>query len=200
MGHISKDTFKKLIILYLISTFKDALYSNYRLQKVLYFCEKKLSKKPFTFKHTEYGQYSYDAKEITESLEKLGFVKSSNLDSDEEGKKWEVDNIKNIADYENAINNISKKLKRDIDNCIKNYGYLTQEELSKRAHKDEELNNIKLGGTIVSENLPKYISVDLSDEDCEDLELSLNERFITTFRKLVNSIENKKIDPVFFIK
>lgn len=199
MGKISKDTFKKITLLYLIGKFKT-LYSNYRLQKVLYFCEKGSPIKPFTFKHTQYGQFSVDAQKTVNALEKMGFIQASKLDTCKTGKQWSIQKNLKLKEYENIIKHASDKFKMNIDNCIKKYKYLNQAELKILAHNDEKFKNTKFKDVIISENLPSVIDVSLPYDDCEDLELSFNPKFISTISKLIKGIKNQEISINRFIE
>lgn len=58
---MSVETFQRLTLLYVIGRFEDGVYSNFRLQKVLYYGTRDAEPVPFTFYHTAYGQYSREA-------------------------------------------------------------------------------------------------------------------------------------------
>jgi hypothetical protein len=42
--------------------------------------------------------------------------------------------------------------------------------------------------------LPDFIDVQISDDECEDIELSLNDRFLNTMDKLVQAFEKTSFD------
>ena len=77
---------------------------------------------------------------------------------------------------------------------------MNQAELKILAHNDKELKNTKLKDVIIHENLPDAINVNLSYDDCEDIELSFNPKFISTISKLIKGIENQEIKSNCFLE
>lgn len=185
MGTISKDTFKRLFLLYTIGHFKDGVYGLVRLNKVVYFGLKDAHLKPFEFKRDKYGQHSDDLDTINEQLLSMNHTKATPLSSGK-GNKYSLTDKKSITFHNLALSHVDAKLKEGIDKAIETYGYLSEEELLKRAHMDAEfLEAVERDVNVLfEEKLPKRIRVNLSDDDCEDLELSLNPDFISAMRRL----------------
>jgi len=185
MGTISKDTFKRLVLLYTIGRFKDGVYGLFRLNKVVYFVLKDTRLKPFGFKRDRYGQHSNDLDTINEQLLSMNHTKATPFESGQ-GNKYSLTDKKNIRFHSLAMSRIDAKLKEKIDEVVKNYGYLPEKELLQKAHSDPEFleaveKDIDL---LFDEKLPNRIPVDLSDDDCEDLELSLDPNFISAMTYL----------------
>ncbi len=196
MGKLSKDTIKKIALLYTINKAKKAIYSNFRLQKILYFCTKDSETKPFTFKHTENGQYSFEVAEIASELEEIGFVKSEPLDGEHNGLQWSVNNKKIANEISILLESISSDLKGCIDDKFDTYQYLKQKKLDKVAHSDEDLLSTPFNSVIFYGNLPEFVDVDIPDDEIDDLELAFNSKVISAIRELFNKIENNEIDNI----
>lgn len=185
MGTISKDTFKRLFLLYTIGRFKDGVYGLLRLNKVVYFALKDARLKPFRFKRDLYGQHSEDLDTINEQLLSMNYTKATPFESSQ-GNKYSLTDKKNIRFHSLAMSRIDTKLKEKIDKAVKTYGYLTEDELLDKAYSDPEFREAikKDIHVLFGENLPREIPVDLSDDDCEDLELSLDPNFINAMTYL----------------
>lgn len=185
MGTISKDTFKRLFLLYTIGCFKDGVYGLLRLNKVVYFALKDSRLKPFEFKRDLFGQHSRDVDTINEQLLSMNYTKATPLDRGK-GNRYSLTDKKNIKFHGIAMAHIDAKLKEKIDKAVITYGYLSEKELLERAHSDPEFLEAeeKDLDILFDEKLPKRIPTNLSDDDCEDLELSLDPNFINVMRRL----------------
>lgn len=185
MGTISKDTFNRLFLLYTIGRFKDGVYGLVRLNKVVYFGLKDARLKPFGFKRDRYGQHSDDLDTINEQLLSMNYTKATPLESGQ-GNKYSLTDKKDISFHSLALSHIDTKLRGKIDEAVKTYGYLPEKELLEKAHSDAEfLEAVKNDVNVLfDEKLPKRIAIDLSEDDCEDLELSLDPNFINAMRRL----------------
>jgi len=195
MSKISKNTFKKITLLYFIGRFRNGAYSNYRVQKVLYFATKAINLHPFPYRHTEHGQYSRDARENIDSLIALGLIDITGLKKTEEtGFKLAINSRAVNLGLTEILPKINPTLAQTLDASITEYGYLKNEEIKRRTHDDPLLKNTPFGQILFDENLPDYIEVDLSDSECEDLELLLNEKFMICMDRLVSAIEATDFD------
>lgn len=192
MGQISKEAYKKLVILYLISEFPDGVYTGYRFQKVLYFATKDSQSFPFTFQHTPHGQYSFNARENQNLLVNSGALLRTELPQEEEiSARWVV------SDWAHKLGklfvSIDSKRASQIHAGIKKYGYLKSKDLVEQAENDELLKRTPRGQILFEENLPDMIDVDLGAEECQDLELSLNPSFINSMRQLIRGVDSGEI-------
>lgn len=191
MGTITKDTFKRLFLLYLINEFKDGVYGKLRLEKITYFIEREFNIKPFEYKWYHYGQYSEDLFDILEQLISMGFVSSLPLDS-ERGNKYKVKS--EIQDYSSVISivpGLIKKTKQIIDK----WGYASEQKIVKQAHSFKEVKGLEYDDKIFDENLPDKIKLkNLNEDACEDLNLSFNPKFIASMEKINKGIEESDFD------
>lgn len=184
MGTISKDTFKRLFLLYTIGRFKDGVYGLLRLNKVVYFALKDAHLKPFEFKRDQFGQHSKDLDTIKDQLLSMNYAQTTALDSGQ-GNKYSLTDKRNVRFHSIAMSRIDAKLKEKIDKAVKTYGYLTEDELLDKAYSDPKFREAikKDIHVLFGENLPYEIPVDLPEDDCEDLELSLDPNFINAMRR-----------------
>jgi hypothetical protein len=194
MGHVSKETFKKLTLLYLIGRFKEGIYTNYRVQKTLYYSIKNVKAHPFTYQHTQKGEYSFNAKENLNALMSIGLIEQVGMPDDEDTKiKWSWTHKETGIELSNLFRKISPELSVSIDKAVEEYGYLKRETLETVAHSDDLLTKTPYGHILFEENLPDKIEVNLSEEDCQDLELNMNPRFVNSIRSLIEGIDNGEI-------
>lgn len=189
MGTISKNTFKRLFLLYTIGQFKDGVYGKLRLNKIVYFILRNLrssDSRPFEFKNDHYGQHSTDLDDINEQLLSMNHVKATELTGTKEkkGNRYSLTDKKMITFYSIAMSRINPKMKDKIDEAVRDYGYLQENELRRQAYCDEKFLNSEQGDTLLEENLSNRIRIDLPEDDCEDLELSLDPNFISAMRHL----------------
>lgn len=194
MGYLSKDTIKRLFLLYLIGKFEDGIYGNFRFQKVLYLALRDTNKRLFTYKRTDLGQYSSDAQDMLEQLASMGYIKVTELPmTSDSGNRWVLTDKSAVESYYIILNNYSEELLSLIDNSIKKYGYLFWKELKQIAHNDPITLNTEPLDFIFEENLPEIVEINLPPEECEDLELSLNPKFVNSMTGLIEGIESGKV-------
>lgn len=188
MGKIPKDTFKRLFLFYLIGEFKDGSYGKTRLEKLAYFIERELKIKPFKYQWHYYGQYSDDLSNNLEHLISTGHITSSPLDK-ERGNKY-ILAISNIHKKHEKIIAVIPRLKELIEKTVGNWGYKPEQEIIKKAYSFKEVQGLKSGDVIFEDNLPNEIHLEnISEEECEDLELSFNPKFINAMKKIIRAIE-----------
>ncbi len=195
MGKMSKSTFKKLTLLYFIGKFKNGVYSSYRVQKVFYFGTENSDIRPFAFTHTEHGQYSRAIKDDLNSLVAIGLIEKTGLEKTEDnGVRWSISTNITENRLTEILPRINSRLALSLDKSVDEFGYLKREDLKSRAHEDILLAKTEIGHLIFNENLPDNIEVKLSDDECEDLELSLNEQFVVGMDHIVSAIETTDFD------
>lgn len=195
MGQISKDAFRKLALLYLIGKFKNGIYSSYRLQKVLYFATKGAGARPFTYYHTGHGQYSRKVRENIDALEAIGLIEKKDLlNANEPGSKWDIKDNPVARRYSEILAKINSGLAQSIEQGIKEFGYLESKILVETAEQDDLLSNTPLGHTIFDENIPNHIETPFSDDECEEIELSLNDNFLDGMNRIMAALESADFD------
>lgn len=195
---ISKETFKKLFLLYAISKFKTGVFGKKRLHKVIYIIERDFEIKPFEFKKYFYGQYSEDMDEIQDQLLSMGYVLATPLSttsSEHSGNMFSLAD-KDLAYYYSILmDKIHPRLTRKIDTVINEYGYLSEKELVEKVYSFREFIHAKPNETIFPEELPDSIDASgLSDDDIEELEIGLNPRFVNLLNRIDNVIEQDEFD------
>ncbi len=196
MGCISKEAFRRLVVLYCIGKFqKHRVLGAMRLQKVLYYGEDDSNIVPFTFKHTSEGQFSDQVRDTVGELTAMGYLKRLTLSEEGRGKGWELADASTVEDYSQALRAFSLDLQNDIDKSIVDYGYLEHPDLRRIAHDDPRLKEVPLGEVLIEENMPDIVESSLSTEDCEDIELSLNPKFIRSVRRVVGAKNCGDFDP-----
>jgi len=184
MGIISNETFKRLFLLYTIGQFKNGVYGKLRLNKIVYLILRKHPELiPFEFKHDRYGQHSDELDTINEQLSYMSHTTAVPLEAGR-GNRYALEKKENMDFYKVVLGYISPKLKKAIDEIVVQNGYLPEQDLRKKAYCDELFLKSEEGDILLKENLPKKIKVDLSAEDCEDLALSLDPKFIAAMRHM----------------
>ncbi len=195
MSSLSRDTVKRLTILYLVGQFTDGVFGNYRFQKFLYFAEKESIMRPFEFSHTQYGQYSLDARTCLDQLKSMGHIEVLPLpDANKTQGKLVLTARSDFNKYRTAVQAISHSLRQAIDDIIEKYQYIPNTKLKSVAHADAAFRETVHGQVILSENLPTAIETTLPDDDCEELELALNPRFVAAMHKIADGLSSVDFD------
>ena len=196
MSQISRDTYRKLVLLYLVGKFPDGVYTSYRFQKVMYFSTKSSEHHPFEYRHTQYGQYSYNARRIQDSLVWLGLLKQTDLGKENEGNgaKWELGDNEASHILAEILPAISPDLAESISHNVSRYGFLESKDLVNEAESDDLLAITPLGRILLNEDIPPLIEIPLDEDESEDIELSLNENFLIAMDKIVEAVETTEFD------
>ena len=198
MGILSKDVYKKLIVLYLIGKYSDGVFSHYRFQKTLYFSIKDLKDIPFEFRHTRFGEYSLNARRTKDNLVSLNLITQSNLSGDAQEEelayKLEINKEINDNDIVNILKEINPDLATSIDNGVNEYGYLKTDQLKEKAEADPLLRKTPMGMVLLEANIPDFIEVENPEIDCHDLELSFNSDFINGMSNIIEVVDSNEFD------
>ncbi len=211
-GMISADTFKRLYLLNVIAAFSRGSYGSKRLHKITYIAQREQSKlRPFDFKKYHYGQYSETLDEIKEQLISIGLVVPIPLDTSikmslksqdektiewlEGGMRYVVNDQNAIAFFKQAFRNISPEGVATVRSAIRAFGYLSEQELIERCYAFPEFSAVEFGETIFESNLPDLLEApNLSEDECEELEMALSPKFLTAMKKIVEGMDNSKLD------
>jgi len=193
-GSITAATYRRLLLLYIIGLLKDGIFGRKRIQKNVYFVSKKLTKKPFEYKHWTYGQYSEDVDEVVMELIASQLIFRQPLDSGASGHKYTLRYKDSLKYYQSFLDGILGSERQEIDKTLNEIGYLPDKELLTRAYIDLAENQSGFGDILFRANLSDKIPVPgINEEDCEELELSLNPRFVGAMSELAKGIETGKI-------
>lgn len=209
---ISPDTFRRLYLLNVIARFARGSYGLKRLHKVTYVTERKYDKlRPFEFKKYHHGQYSEVLDEIKDQLITLGLVTAIPLNTSvrmtlklsdgktiewlEGGLRYAVTDPDVMAFFDRALKAISPDLIPTILSTIREYGYLSEQELLERCYEFPEFDESGFEDIIFESNLPDALEVtDLSEDECEELEMALSPKFVSAMKRIVEGMDNSKLD------
>ena len=191
---MSKETFQRFTLLYLIGQFPEGIYSSFRLQKVLYYATRDVDPKPFTFHHTRFGQYSYDAGvQLTLMLES-GIIQCQKLGGEHLGAHWRLDNLLDYRSINRAYKEAFSQLAQVIRASVIEYGFMKQRALDDRAHADPILKEVPRNKVLHKETAVEAIRFPLSEDQSEDIELALAPRLLATLARFAEVMENTDFD------
>lgn len=212
-GMISADTFRRLFLLSIIASFRRGSYGLKRLHKVTYAAERgqKISLRPFEFKKYHHGQYSETLDEIKDQLISLGLVVATPLDTTiktifrlpdgktiellEGGTHYTISDPDSIVFFTRAFATISPDGWAAVRYAVRMFGYLPEQELLDRCYALPEFSEANFEEILFESNLPDRLEVpNLSEEECEELEMALSPKFITAMRKIVEGMDDSKLD------
>lgn len=211
-GMISAETFRRLYLLNVIAGFSRGSYGAKRLHKIAYIAEREQNKlRPFEFKKYHYGQYSETLEEIKEQLISLGLVIPIPLDTsvrmrlklqDDKTIEWLEGGIRYIvsdpgamAFFRQAFRTISPDGMAAVRSAIRAFGYLPEQELIERCYAFPEFSEVEFEESIFESNLPDTLEApNLSEDECEELEMALSLKFIAAMKKIVEGMDNSKLD------
>ena len=209
---ISSDLFRQLYLLSIIARFSRGSYGSKRLHKITYITERRQEKlRPFEFKKYHYGQYSETLEETKDQLITLGLVNAIPLDTSlkmtfklpdgkatewyEGGVRYTISNRDAVRFFIDAFKEISPDLLSTIYSTVKKFGYLPEQELIEQCYAFPEFNEAEFGETIFESNLPDRIEVpSLGEDECEELEMALSPKFILAMKRVVEGMDNSKLD------
>lgn len=191
---ILKETFQRLVLLYLIERFPNGVFGSFRLQKVLYYATRDVEPKPFTFHHTRYGQYSCDARGVLDELHEEGLLEQEKLTGESSGVRWQSGVLIDEAVIEANLESGFPQLARSIGSSAKEYGFMKQRELDERVHADPILEKVSLGGILIEEDPESRVATQLAEETVEDLEILLTPGFVPAMAKLSCTVAETDFD------
>ena len=206
MGKISAFTLRRVYLLYLLGRFQRGAYGLKRVHKVAYIAERESKAiRPFEFKRYHFGQYSESLDDIKDQLQSMGFVAALPLDTawtlkieDEDytlgGNRFIVTDQSEMEFYRRVLAAVSEDLPRTIDDAVNRYGYLTERRLMELCYAFPEFQGLGQGEVIFESNAPDQIEIDLSDDECDDLELSLRPELVVQMLRLTEVLERTDID------
>lgn len=211
-GMIAADTFRRLYLLNIIAEFSRGSYGSKRLHKIAYIAEREQNKlRPFEFKKYHYGQYSETLDEIKEQLISLGLVIAVPLDTSvrmrlklqdgkttewlEGGIRYIISEPDAIAFFRRAFRQISPDEMAAVRSAIRAFGYLPEQELIERCYAFPEFNEVEFEEAIFESNLPDTLEApNLSEDECEELEMALSPKFISAMKRIVEGMDNSKLE------
>lgn len=170
---LDKETFQRLTLLYLVGQFPQGVSSSFRLQKVLYFATRDIDPKPFTFRHTRYGQYSHDlAAQLTLLLE-AEMLLHKQLPGQREGSHWQTSEVVDHKTVHRHMNRGFPQLARAIRCAMRDHAFLELTELNARADADPALKATPPEEVLLRAPAGLSVPTLLDEDDAEDLALVL---------------------------
>ena len=191
---IHKETFQRLTLLYLIGQFPKGVFSSFRLQKVLYYATRDVDPKPFTFHHTDHGQYSRDAAAQLLTMLEDGLVERSSLEGTYDGACWRTGKIVSTEELHADFKTGFPELAESIEENARGYGLMKQRPLDERVHADPILKKVRKAGVLHRESPEKRIDICIDGDDAEDLEILLYPGFLEAMSQLNNTVANTDFD------
>ncbi|MBI2875106.1 MAG: hypothetical protein HYY09_08450 [Firmicutes bacterium] len=180
-----------------LAEFKDGSYGEKRLHKVVYMALRDAPLKPFTFLRYIFGQYSEDLMETKDQLLSMGHIIAEPIQGHQFGKSGNIyrfSDMEPLLYFQTALSRASFDLKVRLGKAVDTFGYLKEEELIKRMYALPEFLRTEPGEIFFTANLPERIEVKLDEEECDELELSLNPGFIAAAARIAQALDETEID------
>jgi len=187
--------YRRLWLLRVIEQFKDACHGRARLQKVAFFSEQAQEKKPFTFQKFQYGPYS---QELDDTLEQLLSLRLVTLEPTPRGGNSYRAAIceKQPCVHRHWLDKIDARAGDAIGKAVDQYGYLSHDSVIDAGHSVEGFNEAEDYAVLLEGDIRDQIPVPLSEDECEDLSLSLSTKFNEVVRAFSETDWESDLDKV----
>ena len=165
------------------------------MHKVAYLTLRKANERTLEFWSWDHGEYSPGIPDIVEQLASMGYIVASPLDTGEHGNQY-APTSKESADYHaHMLSLFSPELKDAVDFSVEKYGYLAQSKLLQEAGADQLYSETEYGDTIFCSDLPDMLEITgITDDEADELALSLDPKFVSAARKIAHALEESRID------
>ena len=181
---LDKETFQRLTLLYVIGLFPQGVSSSFRLQKVLYFATREVEPKPFTFRHTRYGQFSHDlAAQLTLLLE-AEMLLHKQLPGQQEGSHWQTSDVVDHETVHRHMNTGFPQLVQSIRCAMRDHAFLELAELNARADGDPAMKATPPEQVVLAAHSGSSVPTLQDEDDAEDLELVLYPGFLRAMKSM----------------
>jgi uncharacterized protein YwgA len=197
MGTIGKDTYRRIYILSVIGSFDKGVFGKTRLQKTVYESQKDIELKPFTYTYRDYGQYSDELTNILEQLLSMSYLSATPQPSEREnpfnnftlGSQLDKATIRKLSERV-----LGAQTLQALEAATQRVGYLKEADLLNRMHAELDKAGIEKYQLVLKENLPDEVTVDLDDDECENLDLVLNPNFRSAMSKFADACSSVSFD------
>lgn len=197
MGTISKDTYRRIYLLAVVNSFEKAVYGRVRLQKTVYESTKDSEAKPFGYLFYQHGQFSFDIMPIKEQLLSMNYLSASPIKTKNErdcnsyaiGSSLDRKVLTRISSDVLGAESLKK-----IESAVNSVGYLQEKSLLEKMYEELGANQIERYDRLFDDNLPDEIETQLSDDQCEDIELMFNPDFVHSARMIDDTVCNTDFD------
>jgi len=187
--------YRRLWLLRVIEQFRTACHGRARLHKVAFFSERSQAHKPFTFQKDQWGPYSPELDDTLEQLLSLGMVTLE--PTPRGGNSYRAAGCDTQAcPHRQWLDCIDVAAAPAIAKAVEQYGYLSHEEVIDAGHKVEGFEQADEYAVLLPGDMPEQVPVPLSEEECEDLCLSLSTRFSQVVRALSETDWESDLDRV----
>jgi hypothetical protein len=178
-----------------IEQFKNACHGRARLQKVAFFSERIQAKKPFSFQKEHWGPYS---PELGDTLEQLLSLRLVTLEpTPRGGNSYRAAGCrKQPCLHTHWLDRIDGTAGRAITAAVTQYGYLPHGSVIEAGHSVAGFDEAQDHAVLLQADMPDQVPVPLSEEECEDLCLSLSTKFSDVVRALSETDWESTLDRV----
>ena len=204
MGTLSREAYRKVVVLGTIASFGNGVYGSMRLQKIVYLGTRTAPAKPFPYIRYHYGQYSQELEDTKDQLLSMGLICVEPMQTKHGiriGEKFIPTGSGNIfklahnADrFRELLGNADPQLEAAIAEAVRSYGYLPEEKLIELAYSLPEFQAKAVNETILDADVPERVQVNLNEEECDELELSLSPPFVHGASLILSGLEGTQID------
>jgi len=197
MGEISRETFKRLVLLATLAEFRDGAYGAKRVHKVVYKALRDSPIKPFSFSRHFYGQFSEELDATKDQLLTMGYIVAEPLQEiqwDNTGNSYRLSDKEARAYFQTVLAQAAPELKASIAKAVFEYGYLKEKDLMDAMYGLPEFAETEEGQSFFEANVPERVPVQLDEDQCEDLELALNPSFVDAAIRIGRGLNKTEID------
>lgn len=192
MGELSQTTLSRLYVLALVGSMPDGVWGRLRLQKMNFFAEKDAEVRPFTIIRGPYGQFSDELADTVEQLLAANLLTLVTRHDRATGEQLGANEYRlTTPAFAKAVDQILAEAAPGLYAGVRDarrYGLLPEPKLREEAYRFFD-NDLPWGTELISADVPERIEVkSLSDDECEDLEASLEPTFIQGARALVKAL------------
>lgn len=204
MSTLSRETFKRLVVLGTIASFRDGVYGAKRLQKVVYLGTRAETIRPFPYFKHHYGQYSEELEDTKDQLLSMRLICAEPIKTKrgvrvgETFYPCESGNIYRLTQRPGRLHELfaraNPNLSRAIDLAVTQYGYLSEATLIEIVYSLPEFQGKKANELVIDADLPERVPVELDEEECDELELSLNPKLLYGASWILTGLERTDLD------
>ena len=186
---LSRGAIRRAVLVSVIGSYSQGVFGAKRLHKVLYFAERESREKPFTFVKHWYGQWSEEVEDTLLQLAAVGAIFVTPLDSGR-GNSFRATSGELVSTARRVVEKALPDFHRALQVMIRDRGYLPEDRLTALAYELPEFARADAGAELVAGNVPDKITIDVSEEDAEDIELDLNPTFVSSMGRVVSAIDS----------
>jgi len=189
---LSSGAIQRAVLMSAIGSYAAGIFGAKRLHKVLYFAERESREKPFTFVKYWYGQWSEEVEDTLLQLAATGAISVTPLPSGR-GNSFRATSAQIISSAQRIVEKALPDFYNALQVAIRDRGYLPEERLTALAYELPELGRAEPGAELMTGNLSATVTVEISEEEAEDIGLDLNPAFVSAMGRIVAAIDSSAI-------